>query len=144
MLDSPEFLLKLKAWKESVAEKKKQEDLEAQLREELFKEAFPIEAAKQDSKGTFREDLPNGWKLQAVTKLTAKLDEAAVPAIKTRLLELKVSNLDALFKYKPSLVAAEYKKLNAESKAIVDEAIEEKPAKVVLELVAPKLEDESK
>jgi hypothetical protein len=138
MLENPEFLAKLKAWQTAAQQAKTATELESKLRDEVFKEAFPVEGAKQDSKGTFYEDLPNGWRLQAVTKLTAKLDEAAVPAIKEKLLEMKVIGVDTLFKYKPSLVAAEYKKLTVESKAVVDEAIKETPAKVVLELLAPK------
>lgn len=136
MLDKTEFLAKLKAWQTAKAQAEAATELESKLRDEVFKEGFPVEAGKQDSKGTFYEDLPNGWRLQAVTKMTAKLDEAAVPAIKTKLLEMKVI-VDKLFKYKPSLVAAEYKKLSADAKDVVDTAIEEKPAKVVLSLVAP-------
>ena len=141
MLETSEFLAKLKAWQSALKQAKESTELESKLRDEVFKEAFPVEAKKQDSKGTFYEDLPNGWRLQAITKLTAKLDESAVPAIKEKLLEMKVIGVDTLFKYKPSLVAAEYKKLTVESKAIVDEAIKETPAKVTIELLPPAVVD---
>ena len=143
MIDNREFLAKLQKWQEAKQAAKAANEMEANLREELFKEAFPVESAKEDNKGTFYEDLPNNWKLQAVMKMTASLDEAAVPAVKEKLLELKVPNVDTLFKYKPSLVAAEYKKLTQEARDVVDIAISEKPAKVVLELIAPKVEESS-
>lgn len=138
MIDSPQLLEKLKQWQTASTQLETLKEQESLLRDEVYAAFFPKQAAIQDNKGTFYEDLPNGWKIQAVKKLSATLDETAVPAIKEKLIELKVSNADLLFKYKPSIVAAEYKKLNVESKAIVDEAISEKPAKVVIELIAPK------
>ena len=143
MKDSAEFLTKLQQWQKALGDKKAADELENSLREQLFKEAFPEEAAKEDSKGTFYEDLPNGWKLQAITKLTPTLDESAVPAIKEKLIEMKVANVDTLFKYKPSLVAAEFKKLTVEAKTVVNEAISEKPAKVALMLVPPPIPEAS-
>ena len=138
MINTPELLEKLKQWQNAATQLEALKVQESELRDEVYKAFFPKESAIKDNKGTFYEDLPNGWKIQANKKLTATLDEAAVPAIKEKLLEMKVSNTDLLFKYKPSIVAAEYKKLNADSKAVVDEAITEKPAKVVIELIAPK------
>lgn len=137
MIDNKQALEKLKEWQNAVTTLKSLIEKEALLRDEIYIAFFPNESNKTDAKGTFYEDLPNGWKIKVIAKMTAKLDEAAVPAIKTRLVELKVSNADLLFNYKPSIVAAEYKKLNTESKAIVDEAITEKPAKVSIELIAP-------
>ena len=138
MIDKPELLEKLKSWQTAATQLEALKVQESELRDEVYKAFFPKESAIEDNKGTFYEDLPNGWKIQAVKKLTATLDETVVPAIKQKLVELKVSNADLLFKYKPSIVAAEYKKLTADSKAIVDDAISEKPAKVVIELIAPK------
>ena len=152
MIQTPEFLEKLRLWAEAKgqisviqAEAAKQleplQNAENTLREELYALAFPNQSKEPSTKGTFWEDLPNGWKIKAEAKLTATLDEDAVPAIKAKLLEMQVSNVDVLFKYKPSLVAAEFKKLNDASKAVVNEAITEKPAKVTITLVEPKLEE---
>ena len=152
MIQTPEFLEKLRLWalaKEEIntvqawATKQLEplQNVESTLREELYALAFPNQALEPSTKGTFWEDLPNGWKIKAEAKLTATLDEDAVPAIKAKLLEMQVSNVDVLFKYKPSLVAAEFKKLNDASKAVVNEAITEKPAKVTITLVEPKLEE---
>lgn len=140
MVESTEFLEKLRLWNEAKLAAAKFTDIESALRLEVYALAFPKQASVIDTKGTFYEDLPNGWKIKAEAKMTAKLDEAAVPAIKEKLLELKVSNVDALFNYKPSLVAAEFKKLNDVSKAIVSEAITETPAKVTITLVETKKE----
>lgn len=139
MIDSPQLLEKLKEWQAASTLLDALKEKESLLRDEVYRLFFPTQFAIQDIKGTFYEDLPNGWKIQSTKKLTATLDETAVSAIKEKLIELKVSNADLLFKYKPSIVAAEYKKLNAESKAIVDNAITEKPSKVTIELIAPKL-----
>lgn len=138
MIDNTEALEKLKEWQNAQIQLDAFKEKESILRDEVYAVFFPKIASVGDTKGTFYEDLPNGWKIQAIKKMTATLDESAVPAIKEKLLELKVSNVDSLFKYKPSIVAAEYKKLNIESKSIVDEAISEKPAKVAIELQPPK------
>lgn len=151
MIQTTEFLEKLRLWaatKEQISvvlfESKERltplQNAENTLREELYALAFPTQSKEPTTKGTFYEDLPNGWKIKAEPSVTATLDDAAVPAIKAKLLEMQVSNVDALFKYKPSLVAAEFKKLNDASKAIVNEAITIKPAKVEITLVEPKLE----
>lgn len=138
MIDNKEFLEKLKLWSQAKISAAQATETESLLRTEIYAIAFPTQAAKQDAKGTFYEDLPNGWKIQAILKMNGALDESAVPSIKDKLTELKVSNVDTLFKYKPSLVAAEYKKLTEESRTIVDTIIVEKPGKVVIELIAPK------
>ena len=148
MIQTTEFLEKLRLWsltKEQINvvlfETKERitplQNVENALREELYTLAFPKQSSEPSTKGTFWEDLPNGWKIKAEAKLTATLDEDAVPSIKAKLFEMQVANVDVLFKYKPSLVAAEFKKLNDASKAVVNEAITEKPTKVNLTLVEP-------
>lgn len=137
MKDDPNFLAKLKAWAEAVSTAKAAVEAEQGLRRELFGEAFPETVGKANVEGTFNVDLPHGWVLKGVAKITNSLDEAALPAVKKALIEKQVA-VDKLFKVKETLVVSVFRKLNKECKTILSDALTQKQATPVLELVAPK------
>jgi hypothetical protein len=125
--------LKLKAWTEAQKAAKAATELESKLRDEVFGEFFPT----KPSEGTHTVELPHGWTLKASCKLNNKLDEAALPATLKTLREAKV-NVDKLIKYKPAVVAAEFKKLTPESKQVFSAVLTQTPGKPTMELIAPK------
>ena len=84
--------------------------------------------------GTNTLELPEDWELKCVRKENVTVDEAALPAA---LAELGKGVEDRLIKWKPSLVAAEYKKLSDEEKEIIDQALVTKPGAPTMTLIAP-------
>lgn len=116
------------AIKESFAAKVKEEQ---ELRRKAIELAFP-----EAKEGTNTLDLGNGWRLKANVKISRKVDEAALPAVKEKLAEMHV-NADRLINYKPDLVLKEYRTLTKEQQVVMDEALEIKPSMPELALLEP-------
>ena len=107
-------------------------DLKAQemgIRKELVFEFQPKRKV-----GTVTINLPGDWKVKIVNTNNVNIDESALPAA----LELmEEGSEDLLIKYKPTLVAKEYKDLDEEQKKLLDEALLTKPGSPALTLIAP-------
>jgi len=121
---------KIMEWNRTQAEMKRLQSLERLMRDEVVATVFP------DAKnGTNNFELGAGWKLKAVTGMENKLDVNMFQVISAR---LKPETIESCIKYTPDLVAAGYKALPDEEKAILNEAITTKPKAVQLTLVPPK------
>jgi hypothetical protein len=132
---TPEQIAKLEEWRAAKANADAVKSIvqkEQQLRKEIFELFFP-----EPKEGTNTLELPEGWKLKGVFKLTRNIDEAALSTVTEHLREIGV-NADTLVQWKPSLKLATYKELTAEQRNLMDEAIVCKPGSPTVELVAPK------
>lgn len=132
---TPEQIAKLEEWRAAKADADAVKSIvqkEQQLRKEIFELFFP-----EPKEGTNTLELPEGWKLKGVFKLTRNIDEAALSTVTKHLREIGV-NADTLVQWKPSLKLATYKELTAEQRNLMDEAIVCKPGSPTVELVAPK------
>lgn len=87
--------------------------------------------------GTTNVELPQGWKLRVVQKLTQTVDQATFYSIQDKLRGMGVM-VDRLVTWKPSLSTTEYKQLSSEQKAEVDTMLTTKPGAPTVELVPPK------
>lgn len=111
---------------------------EMELRSKVI-EGFNFDPKK--AAGTEYADLANGWRLKAVKKQNYNLDKDKTDAA---LSELEKSGSDGQFiadrlvKWKPDLSIAEYRKLNATHKAIIDRVLTVTPGSPSLELIEPK------
>lgn len=118
---------------------KMQKDLELLKENEmkLRKELFELVSKKGEiTKGTNNIALPDGWALKVVAKETTTVEESVLPAVRVKMREAGIT--EDVFKFKPSLVADQYKGLTAEQKAIVNEALVTKPASPEVKIIAPK------
>lgn len=88
--------------------------------------------------GTRRIDLADGWQLKTSCTYTRDIDLRTVESLRAPLAAHNVS-LDALLRWKASLVTKEYRELTAEARAIFDTCITTKPGAPTLELVPPKV-----
>lgn len=71
-----------------------------------------------------------------VAKESVSVEESVLPAVRVKMREAGIT--EDVFKFKPSLVADQYKGLTAEQKAIVNEALVTKPASPEVKIIAPK------
>lgn len=118
---------------------KMQKDLELLKENEmkLRKEVFDLVSKKGEiTKGTNNIALPDGWALKVVAKESVSVEESVFPAVLIKMREAGI--LEDVFKFKPSLVADQYKYLTAEQKAIVNEALVTKPASPEVKIIPPK------
>lgn len=120
---------KLWAWAGVAKDLAELKEQEMTLRKELVTAFQPKRKV-----GTATINLPADWKIKIVQKDTVNIDEAALPAA---LEEMEDGSEDSLIKYKPTLVAAEYKRLDSEQKKLLDEALMTKPGSPTLTLIAP-------
>jgi hypothetical protein len=129
---TPELSLKIHQHAEMAKQLKQLRTDEMVLRKEILGEAFP------DGKiGTNTLELGAGWKLKGVFKIDRKVDETTLQDTLTLLRERKVP-ADVLIRWKPEVVAKEYKKLTPEDKLIFDQTLVVKPVSPSLEIVEPK------
>lgn len=128
----PVFLAKLGEWQGIPAQMDALKTREAQLRQELFADAFP--AAKE---GTNNAALPGGWFFKGVLKMNRNIDKAALPSVMESIRGMGF-NPDPLIEYKPELVDKEYKALPEQIRKVFDTALTIKPGMPQVELVAPK------
>lgn len=131
------------AWSKVIDELDKYEDIleplvkqEMELRKKVMEIAFP-----NGKEGTNNLEIWPGWTLKGTIKINRKVDEAALPAVKAQLQEIKV-NADALIRWKAEVALKEYRGLTAEQQKIFEQCLEIKPAAPTLELVSK--EDETK
>lgn len=106
---------------------------EMKLRQEVFD---VINKKGEITKGTNSIALPDGWALKVVAKESVSVEESVLPAVRVKMREAGIT--EDVFKFKPSLVADQYKCLTAEQKAIVNEALVTKPASPEVKIIAPK------
>lgn len=106
---------------------------ELELRKELFARQFPnpVEGSAEN-----KVQLGDGWILQADYKINRTVDDAVVSALmqgdNTRALAQKV------FRYKPELNLKDFKALSPEERALISEAVTEKPGTPALSIKLPK------
>lgn len=90
--------------------------LEKKLRQELFDSVFT-----DPKEGTNKAALPAGWVLEGDLKFNRTLDDAALPAALEELRRLPLKDMlvsvDAMFKYKPSIVVSELRKIEKQAEA---------------------------
>lgn len=135
---TPEQVNKLEEWRQAlnkVVEVKPFIEAEQALRKEVMALFFPD--AKE---GANTVDLEAGWKLKGTHKIDRKIDESALPAVKSQLREMKI-NPDDLVEMKPSLNTKNYRSLqtlNPEACKVFEQALTIKPGSPTLELIAPK------
>lgn len=102
----------------------------------LRKKVFAATAAKIDLKtGTNNIALPEDWKLKVVAKETVSVEESLLPAVQEKMREAGIR--EDVFKFKPSLVTANYKALTPEQRKVIDEALLIKPASPEVKIIAP-------
>jgi hypothetical protein len=130
------FLQKLKLWSETAVMLENVKEQEMKLRLELFGAAFPEVAQAPSKVGSFTALLPHGWKFKVEAKLNTRVDDAALPAVLTKLQEMQVPT-DKLFKYTPSLYISEFKKLSPDAKKVLGDVITQSRGAPKVTLVAP-------
>lgn len=130
---APDLLKKVWQWHQASEQLAELRKLESDLRRQIFAAAF------QEGEGTAYADLPDGYQLKGIGKLTRSLDERLVPTISER---IPAMHFNRVFKQKVQLSTTEYKKLPPEVRDVVDEAILTKPGMPSLELIFPSAEDE--
>lgn len=135
---TPEQSLLITAWQKAVkdlASVKPYVKAEQDLRAEVIKSFFP--APKE---GTNRLKIFGDWELNLSYKIDRKVDEAALPAILSKLQSLG-HNVSAVIVSKPSLALGDYRtfqELQPAGGKILDEALIIKPGSHSIELVPPK------
>lgn len=125
----------LTEWQNTVAQVvafKPTVEKEMTLRKKAMELFFP--AAKE---GVNSLALPGDWTLKGTAKMDRKIDEAALPAVKEKMIEMEF-NPDLLIRNEPVLNTKIYKTLSDELRKVFDHAIIMKPSSPSLELVPPK------
>lgn len=110
------------------------EEDEKTLRQQVHDNFFPDKL-----EGTTTFPLQGGWALKAVYALDRKVDEAAWPAVKAKLKEIK-EKPDLLVRMKPALDTRKYKELmlrNKDAADILEQALVTKPKLPTLSMVEP-------
>jgi hypothetical protein len=87
--------------------------------------------------GTNTIELPTGERLRLTHKLTRSLDEGAMPAVAEQLRKHGVSP-DNLVKWSPKLDTREYRRLDDETRHIMDQCLITKPGSPTLDILEPK------
>ena len=122
----------LNEWFSLVPELKRMKAREMELRKSLFNGAFPF-----PTEGTNSFDLEGGYKLKGTYKLERSVDTAAFQALSKEMKEADIA-ADGMLRFKASLVAAEYKRLDDEQRHLFDQCIITKPGSPSLEIIPPK------
>lgn len=122
----------LQQWNEAQEKLKELKVEEMKLRKRIFSLFFPNAV-----EGANTYDLANGYKLKGTSKITRKIDEAALEAVMAK---MPRGSVDHLIKFKPSLVTKNYKALLPAQKKIIDEAIISSPGSPTISIVEPKKE----
>lgn len=122
----------LLAWRDAKKTLDAAKDAEMQMRKHIVDTHFDTSHV-----GTQNIELGEGWKVKAVVKENYVLDgdNDKVDAALDRLEDWQA---ERLVKWSPRLSVSEYKKLDAEDKAVIDGVLTIKPASPTLELVPPK------
>lgn len=129
MTDQTQAHADLAAWYDLAKQLKPLKEQESHLRKKCITAFFPN--AKVEGVNTV--PLPNDFKLKATTGLSREIDEAALGAVLEQLTEANIP-VDALIKYKATLVKKEYNNLTAEERQLFDQALIIKPAMPKLEV----------
>lgn len=114
---------------------------EMELRNEVLHDYFDYEG--DDRQGTSTVSLGNNHKLKSAFNLYYRLEKNS--ETKEMLDKLAKVQPDGMFvaqrliKWKPELSVSEYKQLNAEMKAIVDEVLTTTPGTPSIKIMAPKV-----
>ena len=124
---------KFTEWQHAQRQLAEIKEKEMQLRLEVGAHYFPEASAE----GTHTIKLPEGWKLQYVTKVSRTLEnkKGETNSIASQLPpELR----DGTISWKPSLKLKGYKNLPAEYRVLVDSIVTSKPSTPALKLIPPK------
>jgi len=121
----------IRQWNEAAQHLTHYKDLEMKLRKQVFAHAF--QGAQE---GVNEVDLENEWTLKATVPYTRTLDQAKVPDVLKALKKAKAP--ETLIKTKYELGIADYRKLDDDTRAIVDAILTTKPGTPALELHQPK------
>ena len=126
-------------WLDAQSASKAAVELERDLRKAVMASFYPDE---QPEKGTFNQELGNGYKLKFGFKQTLTLNAALVNDV---LSEIERSSEDGKFiaerlvKFKPELSLTEYNNLSDTHRHIIDRIVTTKPASPTIEFVEPKV-----
>lgn len=113
-------------------------EIERQLRQAVMLSFYPDE---QPEKGTFNQELGNGYKLKFGFKQNLTLNAALVNDV---LSEIERTGEDGKFvaerlvKFKPELSLTEYNQLSADHRRLIDRIVTTKAASPTIEFVEPK------
>lgn len=113
-------------------------ELERNLRQAVMLAFYP---EQQPEKGTFNQELGNGYKLKFGFKQNISLNATLVNDV---LSEIERSSEDGRFiaerlvKFKPELSLTEYNNLSDNHRRIIDRIVTTKPASPTIEFVEPK------
>ena len=113
-------------------------EIERKLRQAVMLSFYPDE---QPEKGTFNQELGNGYKLKFGFKQNLTLNAAFVNDV---LSEIERTGEDGKFvaerlvKFKPELSLTEYNQLSADHRRLIDRIVTTKPASPTIEFVEPK------
>lgn len=132
MQENQALYTKIGEWNALQRQLTKLKDDEMRLRKEIFAACFP-----DPTEGTMKVDMPEGWALKGVYKLTRSIDEAALPAVLSELHKRHV-NTDTFLRYKPTLDLKAYRALDPRWQEIFEQALEIKPGAPTLEIIPPK------
>lgn len=124
----------LEEWFLMGKELKKLRASEILLRKRIFNFYFP-----EPDEGVNKHELDGGYVLKGTYKLTRSVDIGAFDALKEKLEKEGVS-VDRLVKFKPSLVAKEFNKLEGDKLNLFSQTLLIKPGSPTLEIVKPKRE----
>lgn len=121
----------LDEWQVAAAEAKRWQAREKELRDRIFQSTF--EAPKE---GVNKYTLPDGRQVKATHKLYRKLDEAAYPSIREAIINtFGMDPEEGVIKRKPEVSVSAYKKLPAEIRNVLDDAIVAKAGSPSIEIV---------
>jgi hypothetical protein len=125
---------KLSEWYTVSEQLKELKKKERALRKEIFNDVFPspdegINTLNIDDnyvpEGSYKSNIGYCYALKGVYKYTRSVVEKNIPDVKKH---FPPERLNALIKYRPSLVLSEYNKLNKKQKLVFDHCLVVKPA----------------
>lgn len=105
---------------------------EMDLRKKIFKGLFTA-----PTEGVNKLDLSDGYVLKGDHKINRKVEEALLSTMSPAMREQGI-NPDALVKWKPELIVAEYRKLTKEERTLFDQVLTITDGSPALEIVLPK------
>jgi len=139
---TPEDMELIGTWQAAVETLAQAKIEEAALRTRVFTTFFPDVANAPSKEGTFHFTLPEGWDLELNTKLYSSIDQAALPAVIEQLKEMEVET-DVLFRYVPELAIRPFRKLSAEAKAVLSQAVSQSRGTPQIKVKPPKTTEEA-
>jgi hypothetical protein len=124
---------KFVAWQQMAQQLEAIKDQELQLRLEVIDAYFP----DRNDEGTHTLKLEEGWKLQCVTRISRRLENAKGETDAV-VKQLPPEMADKAVVWKPDLKMRGYRDLPPEYRVLVDSVVTSKPGTPSLKLVPPK------